>query len=83
MHLYSWSPRNLGNILKVSGFKVIEFKLFISKWIPFRYRLKIHELVSFSYSLQTLGVDLIMIGIKQLQLQKKSKYFKEWINYLQ
>tara|TARA_Y100000816_G_C26068920_1_gene562023 strand:- start:32 stop:676 length:645 start_codon:yes stop_codon:yes gene_type:complete len=40
MHLYSWSPRNLGNILKVSGFKVIESKPFISKWIPFRYRLK-------------------------------------------
>ena len=40
MHLYSWSPSNLGNILKVCGFKVIETKPFIHKWIPYRYRLK-------------------------------------------
>ena len=40
LHFYSWSPNNLGNILKTCGFKVIETKPFIHKWFPFRYRLK-------------------------------------------
>lgn len=39
-HLYSWSPSNLGNILSVSGFKIIESKPFPSRWIPKRYFLK-------------------------------------------
>jgi SAM-dependent methyltransferase len=40
MHLYSWSPSNLGNILETSGFDVIESKPFIHKWIPFYFRMK-------------------------------------------
>ena len=40
MHLYSWSPSNLGNILEATGFDVIESKPFIHKWIPFYFRIK-------------------------------------------
>jgi SAM-dependent methyltransferase len=40
MHLYSWSPSNLGNLLEISGFDVIESKPFIHKWIPFYFRMK-------------------------------------------
>jgi len=39
-HLYSWSPSNLGNILFTVGFKVLESQPFLSRWFPFRYRLK-------------------------------------------
>ena len=39
-HLYSWSPSNLGNILYTVGFKVLETKPYLSKWFPYRYRLK-------------------------------------------
>ena len=39
-HLYSWSPMNLGNILTASGFKVIESKPFIHKWMPYYYIVK-------------------------------------------
>ena len=34
-HLYSWSPMNLGNLLTAAGFKVLESKPFIHKWLPF------------------------------------------------
>lgn len=34
-HLYSWSPMNLGNILKANNFEVITSKPFIHKWFPF------------------------------------------------
>ncbi len=40
MHLYSWSPSNLGNILKVAGFDVLESKPFIHTWIPGYLRIK-------------------------------------------
>ena len=40
MHLYSWSPSNLGNILVACGFNVIESKPFLYKWFPRRYFLK-------------------------------------------
>jgi SAM-dependent methyltransferase len=40
MHLYSWSPSNLGNILEITGFDVLESKPFIHKWIPFYFRIK-------------------------------------------
>ena len=39
-HLYSWSPSNLGNILSVTGFEVIESRPFLYKWFPHRYFLK-------------------------------------------
>ena len=39
-HLYSWSPMNLGNILKANNFEVISSKPFIHKWIPFYHRVK-------------------------------------------
>ena len=39
-HLYSWSPSNLGNILFTVGFKNINSRPFLSKWFPYRYRLK-------------------------------------------
>jgi SAM-dependent methyltransferase len=39
-HLYSWSPANLGNILSVAGFKILETKPFLYKWFPYRYKLK-------------------------------------------
>jgi len=39
MHLYSWSPSNIGNILKACSFKVVHIKSFIHKWIPYRYKL--------------------------------------------
>jgi len=37
-HLYSWSPMNLGNILKANNFEVIASKPFIHKWFPFYNR---------------------------------------------
>lgn len=37
-HLYSWSPMNLGNILKAKNFEVIASKPFIHKWFPFYNR---------------------------------------------
>ena len=37
---YSWSPANIGNILKANNFKVISAKPFIHKWFPFYYRIK-------------------------------------------
>tara|TARA_B110000971_G_scaffold220850_1_gene265771 strand:+ start:3541 stop:4182 length:642 start_codon:yes stop_codon:yes gene_type:complete len=40
MHLYSWSPSNLGNILKASGFNVLESKPFIHTWVPYYLRVK-------------------------------------------
>ena len=40
LHLYSWSPMNLGNILSAAGFDVIESKPFVHKWIPHYYRIK-------------------------------------------
>ena len=40
MHLYSWSPSNLGNILESVGFNVIESKPFIHTWIPYYLRIK-------------------------------------------
>lgn len=40
MHLYSWSPSNLGNILQSTGFNVIESKPFIHTWIPHYLRIK-------------------------------------------
>ena len=33
-HLYSWSPMNLGNILKANNFEIIYSKPFIHKWFP-------------------------------------------------
>lgn len=33
-HLYSWSPMNLGNILRANNFEVISSKPFIHKWFP-------------------------------------------------
>ena len=39
-HLYSWSPMNLGNILKANNFKIITSEPFIHKWIPFYYQVK-------------------------------------------
>jgi SAM-dependent methyltransferase len=39
-HLYSWSPNNLGNILDLAGFEVLESKPFLYKWFPHRYALK-------------------------------------------
>ena len=39
-HLYSWSPMNLGNILKANNFKVITSKPFIHKWFPYYNRVK-------------------------------------------
>jgi len=39
-HLYSWSPMNLGNLLTTAGFKVLESKPFIHKWIPFHQIIK-------------------------------------------
>ena len=32
---YSFAPSNLGNILNEAGFKVLESKSFIYKWVPF------------------------------------------------
>ena len=32
--LYSWSPMNLGNLLKSCGYEVIQIKKIISKWPP-------------------------------------------------
>jgi SAM-dependent methyltransferase len=46
MHLYSWSPSNLGNILTASGFVVLESKPFIHTWMP--YYLRIKKLVPWS-----------------------------------
>lgn len=40
MHLYSWSPSNLGNILKAVGFKVLESKPFVHTWIPHYLKIK-------------------------------------------
>jgi SAM-dependent methyltransferase len=37
-HLYTWSPVNLGNILKANNFEVITSKPFIHKWFPFHNR---------------------------------------------
>jgi len=37
---YSWSPANIGNILKANNFKVIETTPFVHKWFPFYYRVK-------------------------------------------
>ena len=34
-HLYSWSPMNLGNILKANNFKVIVSEPFLHKWMPY------------------------------------------------
>ena len=39
-HLYSWSPMNLGNILKACNFDVISSKPFVHKWFPYYYRIK-------------------------------------------
>jgi SAM-dependent methyltransferase len=39
-HLYSWSPMNLGNILKANNFKVIVTEPFIHKWMPYYYIIK-------------------------------------------
>ena len=39
-HLYSWSPMNLGNILKANNFDVITSKPFIHKWIPYYFKIK-------------------------------------------
>ena len=36
-HLFSWSPMNLGNLLDCAGFKVIESRPYIHKWVP-KYR---------------------------------------------
>ena len=33
-HLFSWSPMNLGNILKSAGFEIIESKPLYHKWVP-------------------------------------------------
>ena len=35
MHLYSWTPANLGNLFKMAGFKVIKVKTLRSKWPPY------------------------------------------------
>jgi SAM-dependent methyltransferase len=37
-HLYSFSPMNLGNILQSTGFKDIEAKVILHKWVP-QYKL--------------------------------------------
>ena len=39
-HLYSWSPMNLGNILKANDFKIISSEPFIHKWFPYYYFIK-------------------------------------------
>lgn len=39
-HLYSWSPMNLGNILKANNFDIISSKPFIHKWFPHYYKVK-------------------------------------------
>ncbi len=39
-HLYSWSPMNLGNILKANNFDVIVSEPFIHKWVPYYYKIK-------------------------------------------
>lgn len=35
MHLYSWSPMCLGNLLTTVGFRLIESKPYIHKWPPY------------------------------------------------
>ena len=39
-HLYSWSPMNIGNMLKLNNFEVISSKPFYHKWIPFYFKIK-------------------------------------------
>lgn len=39
-HLYSWSPMNLGNILKANNFEVISSEPFMHKWFPGYYQVK-------------------------------------------
>lgn len=34
LHLYSWSPMSLGNLLTLAGFVVLESKPYIHKWPP-------------------------------------------------
>lgn len=34
MHLYTWSPQNLYNLLSVNGLKVVECKRVIHAWMP-------------------------------------------------
>ena len=34
MHLYTWSPQNLYNLLSVNGLKVIECKRVVHAWMP-------------------------------------------------
>ena len=33
-HLFTWSPINMGNLLKAAGFKVLESKVLYHKWVP-------------------------------------------------
>jgi SAM-dependent methyltransferase len=35
MHLYTWSPQNLGNLFKVTGYKVLSVKLLKTLWPPY------------------------------------------------
>jgi SAM-dependent methyltransferase len=37
MHLYSWSPQNLGNLFKLIGFNIVYSKPLLHKWPPFRF----------------------------------------------
>jgi SAM-dependent methyltransferase len=39
LHLYSFSPMNIGNLLKAANFDVIMTEPYIHKWIPYWYKL--------------------------------------------
>lgn len=43
MHLYTWSPQNLYNLLSINGLKVVECRRLTHAWPP--YYLKIQKLV--------------------------------------
>lgn len=70
MHLYTWAPQNMYNLLRVSGFKVEECRRLRHAWMPNYMRIqklvgwKIFHLLCKLYSVLKRKYQVIAVAIK-------------------